>query len=65
MLRTPEKLVENSALYGRLREVHSIDMIEVGASTKREFTSVQQRASQAARLTIFPLSTNHDTNGSG
>ena len=60
-----DKIGQKCTLYGNLREVHSIDMIEVGASTKREFTCVQQRASQAPRLTIFPLSTNHDTNGSG
>ncbi len=39
MLRTLEKLVENSALYGRSREVSSIYTVEFGGLTKGKFTT--------------------------
>ena len=39
MLPTLEKLVENSALYGRLREVPSIYTVEFGGLTKGKFTT--------------------------
>ena len=39
MLRTLAKLVENGALYGRLREGPSICTVEFGGLTKGEFAT--------------------------